>query len=226
MKRARGVFLHGFLGRPEDWKPVLRRLRGICDGMALPVSRTIRVGPGDVLVGYSMGGRLALAHALRKPVRALVLVSTSAGVAGAKERRARRRADAIWASRLRTWTAACFLEAWYRQPVFAGLSAKARRYLLRTRSLNPRKALARQLEEWGQGRMPSAWTRLSSLRVPVLWVAGERDVKYVRLARRMARLCPKGRAVIVRGSSHVVHRDQPARLARVIHQFLREIADE
>src|SRR3954451_20382197 len=53
-------------------------------------------GPGDALVGYSMGGRIALHAALREPARfgALVLVGVTAGVEGRGGREERRRVRA------------------------------------------------------------------------------------------------------------------------------------
>src|SRR4051794_10460880 len=91
--------------RGEAWEPVARRLapsyRSICvDFDAWTFEERIAelldvIEPGSALVGYSMGGRLALHAALRDPARigALVLVGVTAGIEDPVEREERRRSD-------------------------------------------------------------------------------------------------------------------------------------
>ncbi len=73
------VFLHGFLGNSADWEAVLSYLPDCpCFGVDLPghgsspFSTTFDFDPPAPkfhLIGYSMGGRLALQYALRYPDR-------------------------------------------------------------------------------------------------------------------------------------------------------------
>src|SRR4051794_26310070 len=103
------LLLHGFTQTGASWAGVLRAL----PGRSRPPPPPLGAGPWEagldrlevlsadrsvpaVVAGYSMGGRLALALALRRPeqVRRLVLVSASPGLASAEERARRRAADA------------------------------------------------------------------------------------------------------------------------------------
>src|SRR3954463_14889406 len=96
------AFLPGFAQRGDAWAPVTERVAQKYRSLAIDFAswtfdgrlREIaeRVDDGDVVVGYSMGGRLALAAALRRPGQfgAVVLVGTSAGNGGDPPRAPRR----------------------------------------------------------------------------------------------------------------------------------------
>src|ERR1700712_4923290 len=106
------LLLHGFTQTGASWAGVRRALGGRYRALApdlgagpweAELDRLAALAPGGhVLAGYSMGGRVALALALRHPgpVRRLVLVSASPGLAGAGERAARCAADAALADRI------------------------------------------------------------------------------------------------------------------------------
>ena len=130
------VLLHGFLGSPDDWQPIADRLAGRVPCVAPPLAdhptlaaletaiRRSVPGPA-VLIGYSMGARLALHLLLRDPdrYRVGVLACGFPGLASAAERAERRRADARLAARLRglgdNEALRGFLDDWYAQPIFA-----------------------------------------------------------------------------------------------------------
>ena len=235
------VFLHGFLGQPADWAPVQAAL-----GPAVRVRVPVLPGHGgsavrDVedfireqaalgpcrLVGYSLGGRIALHWALAHPasVQSLVLVSASPGLEHESDRAARRARDAGWAAQLRAGDRDAFLQAWYAQPVFAALRAKP--YILadvmRRRARGSLADLAEMVERMSPGRMPSLWERLGELTMPVLHVAGEADPAYLAVSCRAAGLSPRGTARSILDSGHAVPEEQPAALAAVLQQWWREL---
>ncbi len=185
-----------------------KMLRELLDG--LEVSRA-------ALVGYSMGGRLALYLALRHPERCSghFLESASPGIEDATERQARREADEERAKRLESDDLASFLDDWYRQPLFASLSRHEGllEKTIESRLRNDPGELARSLRGMGTGDQPSLWDELGSLRVPALVVAGSLDEKYVGISRRMEALSPRIQAVIVAESGHNVH----AEASRYVH---------
>src|SRR5581483_4684719 len=76
---------------------------------------------GAALVGYSLGGRLALHGVLSEPDRygALILVGANAGIEDADARAARREADEQLAAWIETQPIEAVVERWERQPVFA-----------------------------------------------------------------------------------------------------------
>jgi 2-succinyl-6-hydroxy-2,4-cyclohexadiene-1-carboxylate synthase len=241
------VLLHGFMGRGDDWADLahalsLRRhclmpdLPGHGDslaGQAYDVAATAAALVADLdemsvvrtdLLGYSLGGRMALYTALAYPQRVerLVLESATAGLEDTTERRERRETDARRVAALREGGVSEFVEAWYRQPLFASLDLHAglREDLVRRRSRNDAEGLARSLEGIGAGVFPSLWRRLPELGAPALFLGGALDGKYRALARRLADGLPDARHVEIARAGHIAHLERPRRFADVVVAFL------
>jgi 2-succinyl-6-hydroxy-2,4-cyclohexadiene-1-carboxylate synthase len=214
------VLLHGFTQTGASWDGVIRELAGRYRALAPDL------GPGPweaeldrlealvpaafTLCGYSMGGRLALALALRVPerVRRLVLVSASPGLADAGERAARRAADEALADRIEATGVEAFAREWGAQPLFAGQPADVAAMAHADRLRRGAGELAAQLRGLGTGTMPSLWLRLGELPMPVSAVVGERDPKFRAIAERM------GFPVeVVPGAGHALPLEAPAAVA-------------
>ena len=176
------------------------------------------------IVGYSMGGRLALYLALRHPERCtgLFMESASPGLKNAQERSTRRAADEEKARRLETGDFEAFLEDWYEQPLFAPLARKEEvlRRTVETRRANDPAELACSLRGMGTGVQPSLWEGLAGLRVPTLAVAGELDEKFVGLSRLMSSINPNTRTTVVPGVGHNVHVEAPGPYSALLLSFL------
>jgi len=234
------LLLHGFTQTGRGWNEVIRHLDGeryrpltpdLRGHGAAATRRPIDVAAcaADVaglaagrfaLAGYSMGGRLALHVALahRRRVSRLVLVSTTAGIESA-DARARRRADdealAGWMEeegRAMSEVA----DRWAAQPLFAGQSPQVATAARADRLVNDPTALAAALRGIGSGVMTPLWDRLGELRMPVAVLAGERDAKFVALARRLVEALPHGSLTIVPGAGHVLPLEAPAAVAAAI----------
>lgn len=198
--------LHGFLGRPDDWD-VLRDA-----GFAIETPALDAIPPhGDVLLGYSLGGRLAL-HALLAGARyeRAIFVSTGLGVEGDDARVARRAADEEWAHRFENEDFDAVIASWNAQPVLAGPA------LVRTREDFD----SRALREWSAGALPAVASRLHELTIPTLWIAGSRDTKYVMEAKRAASLTRNARAVILEDAGHRLPWELPAEFIAVCREFV------
>jgi 2-succinyl-6-hydroxy-2,4-cyclohexadiene-1-carboxylate synthase len=226
------LFIPGFMQRGDAWRPVAEllperypsalldhrehsfegRLAEIADAAA----------EGSVLVGYSLGGRLALRAVLRDPGRyaGLVTVGATAGIDDPALRSSRAEAD----DRLAAWMEAAPIEdvvsIWERQPLFAdqpeGLIEEQRP----GRMSHDPASLAMLLRTAGQGVLEPVWHELLTLDLPVLAIAGARDEGYVRAAQRMADVAPRGRAAIVEDAGHAAHLQRPQRVAELIAGFL------
>jgi len=199
--------LHGFLGNPRDWD-FLRDA-----GFAIETPPLDAIPPdGDILLGYSLGGRLAL-HALLAGARyeRAVFVSTGLGIEGDSARAARRAADEAWAKRFESEDFDSVMAAWNAQPVLAGPS------LDRTKEDYD----ARALREWSSGALPPVASRLHELTIPTLWIAGARDTKYVAEARRAASLTSGGQVVIVEEAGHRVPWERPDEFVKNLDSYFR-----
>jgi 2-succinyl-6-hydroxy-2,4-cyclohexadiene-1-carboxylate synthase len=230
------VFIPGFMQRGDAWRPVAEllperypstlldhrehtfegRLREIAEAAAGPDAS------GAVLVGYSLGGRLALRAVLREPARyaGLVIVSTTAGIDDAPARTARAEAD----ERLAAWIEASPMEdvvsVWERQPLFADQSETLVEQQRPGRLSHDPASLALLLRTAGQGVLEPVWHELLRLDLPVLAIAGARDDGYVRAARRIAETAPHGRLAVVGEAGHAPQLQQPEEVGRLIAAFL------
>ncbi|MEP0547703.1 MAG: 2-succinyl-6-hydroxy-2,4-cyclohexadiene-1-carboxylate synthase [Rhodothermales bacterium] len=243
------LLLHGFIGAADDWHAVAADLSdafrciavdlpGHGEAVDLPDEAYTAEGTTATLmatldalgverchvVGYSMGGRLALYLALRHPERCarLVLESASPGLRREAERAERRaldedRAVAIERDFLR------FLDTWYRMPLFASLKdhPDVRAAIIERRRRNRPDEIARSLRGFGTGQQPSLWEDLPRLAIPTLAVAGSRDRKYADLAFEMAVAGPPVMPLVVR-TGHTVHAEQPALFAALVRDFIRD----
>jgi 2-succinyl-6-hydroxy-2,4-cyclohexadiene-1-carboxylate synthase len=245
------VFLHGFLGSGSDWDEIIAVLskefycvapdlpgHGQTKGNSNPDAYSISGSANAVeatldksgitqcaLVGYSMGGRLALYIALTHPQRwtRIVVESASPGIEGVAERAERQELDHKRAEELEKSDFEAFLESWYRQPLFESLKrdrARFDRLLERRRSNNPIE-LAKSLKGMSTGVQPSLWGSLPQLKMPLLVMSGELDPKYRQLGAEMSRLCQKAILTIVADAGHNAHAERPAEYAQQLGQFLR-----
>jgi len=245
------VLLHGFTGSGESWArhiPAFAKQsltvaidllgHGRSDSPADPRRYRIERAADDTLavldqlgltraavLGYSMGGRLALFLATRAPERisALILESTTPGIQDPGERRARAAQDVALADSIERDGITAFVDRWQRLPLFASQSrlAGAERTALRTiRLAQCPRGLANSLRAMGQGEQPPLFNHLPSLSMPVLVVVGAMDTAYCILGRGITRVIPHARLVIVPDAGHAVHLERPEEFRRAVLDFL------
>lgn len=249
------VLLHGFFGTGDDFAATERRLSAHfrCVAVDLPGHGRSEAPPDPAryalsetaadlaalldhfgratasVVGYSMGGRSALAFAMHSPerVRSLVLESASPGIASADGRAVRRGRDEELAFRLTANDMADEVDRWESQPLFSTqrhLPAEIRA-LQRSGRLRQRpQGLANSLRGAGTGTQMSYWDRLDSLSCPTLLVTGDLDRKFSLVARRMARLLPCRERAQCADAGHNVHLERPDWYADRILDFLLRTA--
>ncbi len=225
--------LHGNLGSPRDW-----------DALALPDLRAVDLwawqerfpgitleafgecfaeevaasDPEPVLLGYSLGGRLALRAMAARPDlwKAVVLVSTHPGLTGEAEKNERLERDREWAGRARDLPWEEFLDLWNAQEVLAGQPIPTGQRELENR----REAVARAFESWSLGSREAMTKVLEGVPFPVLIVTGKDDEKFSKLAKRFAGVGERIEWKQVPGCGHRVPMEAPERLREMIGEWL------
>jgi 2-succinyl-6-hydroxy-2,4-cyclohexadiene-1-carboxylate synthase len=169
-----------------------------------------------------MGGRLALHALLEKGHgwQAAVIVAAHPGLAGAAERESRRAADAAWATRALTGNWQEFLADWDAQPLLAQ-SALLRDAQGAARLVMRRREIARGFVDWSLGAQQPLWDRLPEIAIPVLWVAGENDPKFLALAQQAVAQMPTATLAVAPAAGHRVPWEAEAWLAAQTAHFLR-----
>lgn len=242
------LLLHGFTGRGADWRPFLPDIHatghatvvvdllghGRSDAPAEPARHAIERQAADIaavlrgldaapaiVVGYSMGARIALRMAVAAPadIAGLLLESPSAGIADPDARATRLAADRALADRLEHDGLEAFLRAWEANPLFAGehrLPQRRRDAIHRARARNRVAGLAGSLRGAGQGSMEPLHDRLRALRVPTLVLAGGLDPVGAERARAIADAIPTSDLLTLGQRGHAPHREAPAEFRRLL----------
>lgn len=235
--------LHGFTETDESWAETLARDIPALRCPLLPghggkpcppafnwarmvddLTATLPAEPIDLL-GYSMGGRIALQLALTQPkrIRRLILVSCHPGIRDPAERALRRQRDESLAQVLEEDGIGPFMAWWETQralrpyepfPAAVAESVRARRL-----NQDP-VGLAACLRALGGASMEPAWSRLGELRMPVLLISGAADTRYMRVMDEMAAAIADHRREVVLRSGHAVHRERPQVVAQMVGAFL------
>lgn len=241
------VWLHGFLGSSLDLLPFAKELaprfrsllvdlpahgdsalvepKDIPDTVDLVAEAMTSAGiERAVLAGYSLGGRVALAFAARRPSRTsgLVLESASPGIVGDTARAKRIVADERRARALVEENREAFLAAWYRQSVFRSLVARSAdlEVMIASRRIADPSAMARALVNFSPGRQAPTWSILPGLTCPILGIAGELDGKYLAVCRRIREAAHGATIATIPHSGHITHFEAPEAYFASIQSFL------
>jgi 2-succinyl-6-hydroxy-2,4-cyclohexadiene-1-carboxylate synthase len=196
------VFLHGFLGSPSDWEPITKLLSAPCICLNLPGHNhtpfipnfTIDI-PRFHLVGYSMGGRLAL-QIPKSQILSLTLISTHPGLKTPAEKSARLLHDQKIANDLLTLPIDTFLSQWYSNPIFSSFRPD-----FSSRRNHNKADLAKTLLHYSLGHQP--FHHLTNV------ITGALDIKFRSLSPN---------PIIIENASHAVHLEQPEAVAKIIQQ--------
>ena len=232
--------LHGNLGSVDDWQPG----QGFDFGeplVAIDLWKQVKRSSGlqgsdcewapkvfgeekSLLLGYSLGGRLALHAMLAAPQRwaGAVIVSAHPGLRNERERLAREESDRAWAERALHSDWEIFLGEWNAQPVFGG--APDSDVLPRQRGLKARRVeIAKAFRVWSLGRQQYLGEQLAVCTVPVLWITGACDEKFSQLGAAMAGVMPESEHLAITGCGHRVLDEAPGDLCAAIRDFQKRI---
>jgi 2-succinyl-6-hydroxy-2,4-cyclohexadiene-1-carboxylate synthase len=214
---------HGQTDSPEDYQ---RYSMESCQADILAALTQLQVGPGEAcLLGYSMGGRIALYTAFSGFFQSLILESASPGLATEEERKQRRASDEALASRIEDEGLAGFVAYWEQIPLFASqqsLPESTQQNLHNQRLHNNPLGLANSLRGVGTGSQANLRARLPELHIPVLLITGELDQKFSKLAREMQTALPQAIWHEIPQAGHTVHLEQPTTFASLVTDFLAQ----
>nr|WP_204556659.1 2-succinyl-6-hydroxy-2,4-cyclohexadiene-1-carboxylate synthase [Bacillus ectoiniformans] len=244
------LLLHGFTGDHSTWNGVIDQLQSTYTCVAVDLighgktdknfsAKRYQVEavahdmkklmnqlghPAFHVLGYSMGGRLALTLAVLFPesVKSLMLESASPGLKTTEERMNRRQADARLAERIRRDGVESFVDYWEDIPMFESqkkLPKKRRDEVRMQRLENSVSGLALSLEGMGTGIQPSWWDHLSDLKMPVLLITGTLDEKFTAIAEEMSRKLPNAVRKEVFSAGHAIHVEDEEKFGTIIKEF-------
>lgn len=225
--------LHGFLGRPDDWTNLLEN-QGWVHNLHCPdlFENTIssfsswahkflhlaETNPAPkVLMGYSLGGRLALHALIERPKfwQAAIIISAHAGLNSQEEKRVRKQIDESWAARFETDTWEILMRDWNQGEVF-----KETYRFERHEKHYDRRQLAAALKYWSLSNQTYLIPSLAKIEVPVLWITGANDINYVKHANEVTLKHPLSKKITVEGAGHRLPWQKPDQFFDIIKTFV------
>lgn len=223
----------GFLGLATDWQLLpSQALQGI-NPYAFSLSSLAdwachfntwiseqTQAPG-ILMGYSMGGRLALHTLIDRPAqwKAAIIVSAHPGLSEVKEREKRRTRDQQWAQRFaqEEWTS--LIKAWNQQEIFAQDT-----YCFERREVDyQREKLVQCLTQGSLSQQENLRQKIQQLNVPILWITGGKDLIHRALAKTVSFSHPLSQWVNIAHAGHRVPWSQSQVFIDLINKFLNKL---
>lgn len=250
------LLLHGFTGNSEGWKEFAPFWKDHSKTIALDIighgksgsppdigqyqieesaavinSLLEKMGIGKIdVLGYSMGGRLALTFAVNYPekVRKLILESASPGLRTEAERHERRIQDKKLSEKIQQEGIKNFIDYWENIPLFQSqksLPEKIRTRIRCQRLANSIDGLANSLNGMGTGVQPSWWDELAHLEMPVLLITGNLDQKFCRIAEEMSKILPNVKWKTAEDAGHAIHVEKPELFGTIVSGFLSQTGE-
>ena len=250
------VLLHGFGGTSASWEPIVAMLSPeivpycpAISGHERPFDETSesllssaleqearrlladiegRQMNGGLLVGYSLGARLALSMLCLEPRHFVgaILMGVNPGLSSEPQRLERVQSDDSWAVLARTVPLHTFFDHWEAQALFerqrllpSEVLAKQREIRLTLRS----DWLAEALRQFSLGRMPDYGPGAGRLPLPIRLLAGEFDQKFTMLGMLLAQVCQQGVFISVPNSGHNVLLERPDVVVNTIQELLTSL---
>ncbi len=254
MIRGRGpaiVLLHGFTGCKENWEFLSKKLtdrftvitidlighgktdspldterylmQHVCRDLNTLLDK-LEINAAHFL-GYSMGGRVALAFSVMYPSRviSLILESSSPGLQSEEAKQARITADDKLASDILSHGIVDFVANWQEISLFRSqkkLPQVIQDRIRIQRLSNGTLGLSNSLRGMGTGRQDSYWGKLSSIKVPVLLLCGKLDEKFCAIADEVEKYLLYSTNYKFSNVGHAIHVEQPDLFGKIVNEFL------
>ncbi|MDP2301478.1 MAG: 2-succinyl-6-hydroxy-2,4-cyclohexadiene-1-carboxylate synthase [Ignavibacteria bacterium] len=247
------MFLHGFASDSRDWNEVIHLLPDTFHWITIDLPGFGKSNiPADTkfyssefmvellneftnylnvekinLVGYSMGGRLALSYVKKNghKLSSLILESTSPGLKTENERRLRIASDAALAEYIKSHTLQDFINYWKSLPLFNSqkkLTDEENKLIFKRMLELNKNGLIGSLSGFGAGTMSSLWNSLDEITVPTLLISGQLDEKYLGINSEMSELIPNSEWVILEDAGHNTHLEKPEEFVNLLCSFVQK----
>ncbi len=244
--------LHGFSGSSSDWKNITPQLDPSYITAAVdilghgkshsPADRSFYETSSLVnnlhfliknftdekvfLLGYSMGGRLALSYAVKykQNVSGLILESASAGIESEAERIIRVENDEELAKFIEENSLESFVDYWMNIDLFKTqkkLDKEILSVIRKEKLQNNKTGLANILRGFGTGKMPYMSDLLKEVPAETLLITGGLDKKFTRINKKMVNHFPRAIQIIVKDAGHNVHLEKPKEFLLSVNRLLK-----
>lgn len=252
------VFFHGFTGSAKDWHfienkmpdkftPIVIDLLGhgktsspdgfekySIDNQIDQINKLFNILEisKPILVGYSMGGRLALSYSMeyQREIRALILESTSFGIQDLDDKENRIKNDNLLAKKILNSSLEEFINYWMSIPLFNSLkkipTENLEQVIKRKITSNNKIGLQNSLLGFSSGKMKNYYPLLNKLNFQTLLIAGELDLKYHEIAEKVNGMLSFSELEIIKDCGHNVHLENPEEFLKLLNKFLLNIRDE
>lgn len=252
--------MHGFLGKPEDWDFIRNEISNkfsvkvfavdcFAEAELTPdnnfsmwavhfneyVKKRVQEGDHNILIAYSLGGRLGLHSLELDPIlwRSSILISANPGFNDsydenskgftekfqASERKTRFSHDNSWSEKFLNLEWDELLAKWNSQAIFNGSLNEPRR---KESDFN-RNFLSLALNQWSLSKQKNFRPFLANNISKVRWMVGERDTKFLQLSINLKELLPELDLIVIPEASHRVMFDQPQGLVGEIQKVLESL---
>jgi len=231
--------IHGNFQTPSVWKPLRGKLKtrnsnldvipvnlenyssvgfdcwveGFCDAVEIQLGQK-----KSLILGYSLGGRLALHACLSRPDlwRGAIIVGADPGLESEEEKKLQLDIDLKWAERLKREPLEKLAEEWDAQPVFCGFENAAPRNF---DELDAAK-LGKKFEVFSKGLQENLAPKLAELqKPPILFLSGEMDQKYQGIGEKLSKSTSVVKAQIVADAGHRVPWENPESFSQALIDF-------
>lgn len=229
MEKINILALHGFLGRGSDWTDVQNKcadFNWICpnlfsdpdwdlqsfDRIAEKIIEKLNLNQSCVLLGYSLGGRIALQLLNKYPnmFRHIVLVSTNPGLQSDQEKAIRLKNDSLWIDKMNQMSWSDFLKQWNDQPVLQNSFEPER---MESDFLKER--LIQSLQNLSLGLQDDFRPIIQKYASRITWIYGEQDHKFAEISENLKKQIPELKTRSTK-KGHRVLFDSPEVIAEVL----------
>lgn len=238
-------FIHGFLGHPSDWEKIriyfkdfINEFHNISDYILdkntnqdndfinwsknfnsyCLLNKSINK---NIVIGYSLGGRLALHSLLSKKSHwdAAIIISANPGLSDENEKKLRIEKDLHWSYRFLNENWEEVLKDWDAQPTFAGIQNT----LIRNANDINKNEIFDILNRFSLGKQEDLKESIANLKIPILWVSGEKDTKFSNITNKIQTLNSFIETAIIPHAGHRVPWENPKEFSKFCISFLSKL---